>query len=133
MASTVASFHFPLGVPSNDPSFPSACCISETRSGVGAFCPFSRALARVFFDERCALLPVEELEPLEALCAAARHTPSPAATSSASPKTIVLLKRIQPRKTGTKFWPVIIVCCPPAPHPTKTPSECARYRRAGEP
>ena len=61
------SSHFPFGVPLNEPSFDSACCISEMRSAVGAFCPFCRRdLALDFFDDRRDLLVAEDdLPPVE--------------------------------------------------------------------
>src|ERR1700732_1080784 len=78
------------------------------RSGAGAFCPRSRTLDRVFifFAGRGNLLPVEDVV-LGALllvpCAAARHTPIPAAVSSTSPKPIVLLRRIEPLDSGIRL------------------------------
>src|SRR5713101_7295448 len=90
--------HLPFGVPVNEPSFASACWISEMRSGVGAFCPRSRRPD--FFDdfERC-----EELDGLEVTdffgvafcaCAEAAHTPSPAATSSVRARCFAFLTSI---------------------------------------
>jgi len=51
VASTVEASHFPFGFPANEPSFASACWISEMRSGLGAFCPAPAALifSKFFF------------------------------------------------------------------------------------
>lgn len=140
MASTVDSSHLPFGVPANDPSFPSACWISETRSGVGAVCPFSLRprRARVFFDEACDLLLVEDSEDLDVVprAAAVPNRPNPAATSSARVTGIALRRGIRlgpPSCIGTIVRDVLTVCRPPARHPTGTRSRYARCRHAGEP
>src|SRR5258708_11619077 len=75
-----------FGFPLNEPSFASACWISEMRSGVGAFCPRSRRCD--FFDDFARCEELRDLEETDFFCvvpcafAEPAHTPSPAATSS---------------------------------------------------
>jgi hypothetical protein len=95
IASPVAVSHLPFGVPANEPSLLSACCISETRSAVGAFCPRSLRL-ELFRD-----LPFRVDVPafagevffgaVAAPCARVADTLSPVTTSIHRAKLIVFL------------------------------------------
>ena len=85
MAAVVVSSHLPFGVPENEPSFASACCISVIRSAPGTFCPFSQRLNFLETLLRCdffAELDADDF-PWEAVCGlAAADTPGPAVRSS---------------------------------------------------
>ena len=98
VASIVAASHFPFGFPVNEPSFASACWISEIRSVVGAFCPRSRRLDRLE-----VLFPREAPPALEeaaffgvAACACPKlaNTHGPAARSSVRARLVAFRTRM---------------------------------------
>ncbi len=128
MASPVELSHFPLGVPVNDPSFARACCISEMRSGVGAFCPRSRRLECLL--DFLARAPPLEAEP-DALLPAllgfagpeAADTPHSAASSSARVAGMAFRSRIsldQLYRRPAKARNRTTVDCPLVPRRTST-------------
>jgi hypothetical protein len=98
VASIVEASHFPFGFPANEPSFASACWISEMRSGVGAFWP--RALRLDFFDDFARCEELANLEEADFLCAAscacaeAVQTPSPTVTNSVRARWVAFRTRI---------------------------------------
>lgn len=137
MASIVDASHFPFGFPVNEPSFASACWISEMRSGVGAFCPRSRRLD--FFEDlvRCDALPDFEgaafVCEVPEVCVCVANTLDAVAKSSAIWAILCKRMRIRPVRSLIDSQLRPIAGCPPSLCQTNRASGCGRCPVGGEP